>query len=289
MKLLKKIAVLISLTGIILMSIISCEQKKNEEEKKAEEAKAYSARQDSLELVYLNTINEIDRSLDEVIQKQIGVRINIPVESNVPTKAKVINNIQTINSLLAENKEKLDRLNKSISESKIENIQLKELISKTDEKIRRQETILAYLKNQILKKDFELAELNRKMSNADLKNQMLNDIVYKYEHDLNIGYYAYGNFQDLKKQGVVDKKGGLLGIGSAKEVKEDFSEESFTKIDIRQTTSIPLYASKAKVLSTHSPLSYEFQYSNDERITALKIKDPKEFWKTSKFLVMVVK
>ena len=58
----------------------------------------------------------------------------------------------------------------------------------------------------------------------------------------------------------------------------------FVKVDIRTTTKIPLYSKKARILTSHPDKSYELKDENGNK--TLYIKDYKQFWSISKYLVV---
>ena len=108
------------------------------------------------------------------------------------------------------------------------------------------------------------------------------------DHELHKAYYTHGTYKELKENDVLDREKRFLGIGKNKALKENFNEEYFTELDIRETEQIPLNAKKAKVISEHASDSYRFVYQ-DDLISYLKIENPDEFWKTTKYAVIEVK
>jgi len=55
-------------------------------------------------------------------------------------------------------------------------------------------------------------------------------------------------------------------------------------------TEIPIETRKAKLLTVHPAGTYEFKDLNDDKqIDILEIKNPKEFWKTSRYLVVMTR
>jgi hypothetical protein len=85
---------------------------------------------------------------------------------------------------------------------------------------------------------------------------------------------------------VIEKEGGVLGMGKTLALKKDFNRGYFQKIDIREFKQITLNAKKAVLLANHPAGSYHL--TGTKIIEALVIDKPIEFWKTSKYLVVVV-
>ena len=83
------------------------------------------------------------------------------------------------------------------------------------------------------------------------------------------------------------KTGNELLDWCFEKLKDDFNEEFFTKIDIREVTQIPIPGTKkATVVSTHGSESYKITGEGDARI--LEIMNIEEFWKSSKYLVIII-
>ncbi|MGZ4038226.1 MAG: hypothetical protein ACXVPQ_10395, partial [Bacteroidia bacterium] len=85
---------------------------------------------------------------------------------------------------------------------------------------------------------------------------------------------------------IIDKTGGLLGIGKTSRLNSEIDPGNFTKIDYTKVQSIPINSRKAKLVTTHPSDSYTWNKENDQ-ITALTITQPEKFWSASKYLVVV--
>ena len=243
---------------------------------------------------FLQTLSDIDRNL-EIISNKEGVfhlNENDPEKGNdgvSSMKDKILNNIHLINALMDDNKEKIDRLKNQLSESKMDNTKLDKLVKSANFKIELYESEMDIIKKQLLEKDFQFSEINEKMSGLELRAQMFQDLAEKYENDANKAFFTSGTIRELKKEGVLEKEGGLFGIGGAEALKKDFREDCFSQIDIRKMRSIPVNnARMVKLVTSHPKDSYEFKKLKD-RVTSLDIVDPEKFWKASKYMVLAVK
>jgi hypothetical protein len=86
---------------------------------------------------------------------------------------------------------------------------------------------------------------------------------------------------------VIEKEGGVLGMGKTLKLKKDFDPEFFVKVDIRQFSQLPLNTKRAKLVTVHPAGSYHFA-GNDKKVESLVIDKPEVFWSTSKYLLIVV-
>jgi len=115
-----------------------------------------------------------------------------------------------------------------------------------------------------------------------------NDPADTSDKELHKAYYTAGTYKELKTLNIVQKKGGLFGIGGAETIKPDLKKTNFTEVDTRQATGIVISGKKAKLITRHPVGSYELKKEGDE-ITYLTIKDPGKFWSNSEYLVIEVK
>ena len=268
---------------------VSCVDKKEPEPDVSTEAAAEAVR-DSLEDIYMETLWEIDRNMSVVQEKHGNILMGpgTPNESEINVKERIIRNIQTINALMDENRVKLAEIQENIKKYKIENGKLKRLTGDAEDRIKQQDEQMAALKVQLTNKEFDMAGLQTKMNESELRNQMLNELAMKYDKELNTAYYAFGEYKVLKEEGVIETRSGLFGVVGKPVVNENAPASSFTQIDIRKVTHIPVASKKAELVTDHPVESYEFKKDANGKIDHLLIKNPQEFWRLSNYLVMVV-
>ena len=94
---------------------------------------------------------------------------------------------------------------------------------------------------------------------------------------LNTGFFIAGTSKELKSKNIITKNS----------LKQDFNEKVFTQIDISKTNSFPVDSKKASLLTSHPSDSYVFN-KDENKIESLQITDPERFWKTSRYLVVVL-
>lgn len=103
---------------------------------------------------------------------------------------------------------------------------------------------------------------------------------------MNVAYYAFGTKKELVEKNVIEKEGGVLGMGKTIKMKKDFNRDYFMKIDIRQFNQLPLNTKKAKLVTIHPDNTYH--WVGEKTVESIVIDKPDEFWKTSKYLLIVV-
>ena len=109
------------------------------------------------------------------------------------------------------------------------------------------------------------------------------------DKDLNKAFFVYGTLDELKQKQIVESKTTFFSGKRAKLANGFFKNRSyFTELDIRETKEVPISGKKPKVLTTHPVDSYELK-ENGEKYSVLSILDQKEFWSTSRVLVIEVR
>lgn len=239
---------------------------------------------------FMTTLDEVERNLDTVAQRQhiITVASDKPGELKKTQKERINSEILAINNLMEENRIKLEELNKKLKSSKSKNVQL--------------EKMLATLNSQISQKDLELTALNEKLANlnaevATLKLCMDTLIASNNAHQqtiaantmaLHTAYYVVGKSKELQDKNLIDRTGGLLGMGKTSKLNSDIDNSKFTRIDYTQVTDIEVN-SPVKIVTSHPTNSYKLDLDGKVKnlVKRIVITDPEKFWSASKYLVVV--
>ncbi|MDI1355648.1 MAG: hypothetical protein PSX36_12065 [bacterium] len=251
---------------------------------------------DSVESRLVQTIEEINQNLDLIREKE-GLINSAENAENLSKKEAILRNISLINVLLDENKKKMIELISQANQLGRENSALVRISKQTQERIEKQEHEIINLKQDLAMEEYKVADLYNKMDEMQVANEVLlseknalldaNDQLSK---DLNKGYFVYGTREQLVKKEIIEKKGGLLGIGKENALANAFfkNREYFVELDMRDIKTVPIQGKKPKLLTQHPVGSYEWKQKNEE-YTSLIITNPQEFWFTSRFLVIEVR
>ena len=243
---------------------------------------------------FINTFNEIESNLDSVAARQQIITMgtdNIHGEFKGKKKEHINAQIAAINELMERNRKEMEGLKQRLKSSGRNNA----LLEKT----------IKTLTIQLSQKDYELCELNLKLDalnvkvtklvatvdSLDSQNYMKSLIINAQTKDMQIAYYRIGEAKELREDKIIDRKGGVLGIGRTSGLSEDFNTNTFTKIDYTKTTVIPVNGDGIKIITSHPTDSYKLDKDDTkkDRTTDLVILDPVKFWSASKYLVIVRK
>ena len=111
------------------------------------------------------------------------------------------------------------------------------------------------------------------------------------------GFYIVGTRDELKKKGILTEQGGgrvlfiLWRTGKTLQPARNLDPSLFNAIDTRQVTQIPLPTATAEYrVASLQDLSYVAEERSNNRfsgVPSLTITSPVDFWRTSKFLIII--
>jgi hypothetical protein len=228
---------------------------------------------------FIASFNEIQENLNTIKEKE-------KIVTDATTKGDVKNrqtqireDIQAIYDLMEKNKSRISALSQKLKASNLKISGMQKMIENLQNSLNLKDEEINDLKNKIEGLNIELSNLNTNYKSIEQESAMKTEA-------LNTAYYAIGTLKELKEKQVIAKEGGFIGLGKTTKVMSDFNREYFTKVNIEQTTSISIGAKKAKILSSHPNSSYKLV--GEKPIEKLEISNPKEFWSTSKYLVILI-
>ena len=226
----------------------------------------------------------------KTIQKLVSVQTAPGTELKADAKKRIVEDIRQINELLQKNKDLVKSMQGKLDRS---NVKVKEL-----------QNMIELLNKQMVEKDGELVRLNTELENLHVNvaglNQKIETItketdatikaksqtIEEQTNAMNTAYYAFGTKKELVEKNVIEKEGGVLGVGKVIKLKKDFNHDYFMKIDIREFKQLPLNTKKAKLVTIHPDKSYH--WTGVKTVESIVIDNPEEFWKSSKYLLIVV-
>jgi uncharacterized coiled-coil protein SlyX len=247
-------------------------------------------------------IYEIEENIDVVKKKREQLEFEYR-ESNLTQKARILEDIKLLDTMLEENEKKVEDLNQKLASSQVEIKSFRDRVNRLTSELKNQNEVVDNLKIEIERRDYQLAQMDEKVNQLETFLMVQNDSlaaltdsisrsserINYMDRELNKAYWVQGTFKELKENEVLEKEGGFLGLlGKNKTIRKDLDVGTFTELDIRKTEIIPLNARKVEMISEHSANSYRFIYQ-DDLVSYLKIDNPEEFWKLTRFAVIEVK
>jgi uncharacterized coiled-coil protein SlyX len=273
----------------------ACNNKKNEETA----YKKYTQQLDSLNFIlntrdstisdFLSSFNEIEQNLDSVAVKQNLISLDVSKQKGElkgKVNTRINSEIALINDLMEQNQKKIAELNHKLKGYSLKVSQFKKMINSLNEQIAQQNNQLQELNTQLTSSNMQVAQLKTSVDTLTNNNSSQSNVIASQKQTINTAYYVIGKSKDLQEMQVIDKTGGLLGLGKTLKLKPDFNKDIFKRIDYTQVMTIPIHSKKAELLTTHPSDSYSLDKENDE-YTNLRITQPEKFWSTSKYLVVI--
>jgi uncharacterized coiled-coil protein SlyX len=253
-----------------------------ETERKLAELEQVNAQKDSLMqevAISSRLISDINTELGKARVRNDRLRVSSesPITASTDTlMAKlryVVARVSEVEGALAASRERVKNLT-AVSDS---------LRTAYDSSISNLEAVIATQKNTI---EF----LTDRVNTLTAENVALRD-------SLATGYYIVGTREQLKKKGILTEQGGgrvlfvLWRTGKTLQPARNLDPRDFHPIDTRTVTQIPLPSATGEyTVASLQDLSYVAEERENNKFTGtpvLTITSPVDFWRTSKFLVII--
>ena len=239
-----------------------------------------------------STINEIQSSLESLEQDlsgQLFTQKEIPGTSPEERRNRIISSIANMRDQIEADKKKIATLEKQLATSKSQLKGVQEIVNKLKASISEKEQIMDELQERLGILN-ETLETERRSSAEEIQKREMTitekeQQITQQSIEVNTIYYVYGTRKELMSKGIMDRKGGLLGIGKVSTVKQNIPIEQFTSMNLLETQQISFPATKKgySILTNHPATSYKVEKEGDQNI--LTILDATNFRK-QKFVVI---
>lgn len=289
----KKLALLL----LIIPFLISCNHQK---------VKQLEARNDSLvqqanlkdESIneFLEGFSEIQDNLDSIKTKEMIISDRTEGKTELKKKAKdqINDDVNTIYLLLNDTQEKLAEIRKKLGKSNYHVKELQKVVDHLSKQLATKDKEIEYLTVELEKMNIRVVKLAQSVNTLKRENiekdvaiQDKSEEIDEKTFEMNKAFYAIGTKKELKENNIISAEGGFIGIGKNKKLADDFNEEFFTQIDIREVSQIPIPGSKkVSIVTNHGSESYSITGEGDAR--TFEILNVEEFWKSTKYLVIII-
>lgn len=194
--------------------------------------------------------------------------------------------IRRLNDIIKNNKIQIYAINKQLRLAMRKNNELSETLHGLNSQLAEKETELNVLKRELHNYNMAVINLETVIGFLSVENAILAETVNEEMDRLQTAYYIVGSLKELKREQIIDEKGGWLGLGKTHGLNNELGKEKFTKINYTQTITIPVNSKKVRILTTHASDSYQLDRQNGT-IANIQVNDPEKFWSVSKYLVIV--
>lgn len=241
---------------------------------------------------FIASFNEIEKNLNDVTLKQqfiYSTSESNPNKLRLEQKNRIIEEIAAINKLMKENSNKITVLKKKLARSVNKNNNLEETVVTLSNQLTQKTIELDLLNNKLNALDLRVAQLQTSVDTLTEQNLAKTETIKENIAALHTAYYVVGKTKELEEAMLIDRKGGLLGIGRTSKLKDDFDKNKFIRVDYTQISSIPINSTDVKIITTHPSDSYTLDKDsrNNNHVNSIIITNPEKFWAASKYLVIV--
>lgn len=236
----------------------------------------------------LSLVKEVSAGLNEIKQLEniMTIAANKQYE-NPGQKTRILADIASLKKKIQQRKTHLDDLESKLQKSTINGKELQETIKALRTQIDSQMEEIESLRQQLTAANEHIGALNNAVDSLNTtvttvtgERYAAQEASVKLENKLNACFYVIATKSELKKHNIIES--GFLR--KTKLMKGDFDKDFFVISDKRTLTTLPLNATKVKVLSSHPENSYELIEENGQK--NLKINNPDKFWSLSNYLVI---
>ncbi len=275
--------------ALALGAVLAC-QPSAEVKKRMANLEAAAAQKDSLmQEIALSTrlISDISAELAKV--QVTGGRLKVSAES--PAAAARDTMVQKVRYMIT-------RVNESEAQLRSSRRRVQSFSHLSDSLRASLDSTLTNLQGVINSQKEQLAALSDQVNTLETENVALKDTVSNMSQRENTVYYVIGTKDQLLSRGLLTEEGGsrflflLWKRGKTVQPARDLDPSAFHAINKREMTDIPLPQSDgAYRIVSRQDLDYlATRPDPDGRITgtpALRIASPEQFWRNSKFLIIV--
>lgn len=288
------------LAGALAIVATGCVSK-SEYDRQLEQVASISSEKDSLlkEVVATSQfIAEVNGELDKVKSGQPVVSASGEMEQMSPTQARqaLAERVKGLTERLRESEERLAQSRRRVSQLTSNNATMAAQMASFDSTIKQFQVIIDNQKAEIValldqvsiltSENMALRETNTALES---ERATLSADKAALTAETNTVYWIAGKKDDLLKRGIIEQRGGMLGIGKTQVLARTLDAGAFTAVDRTQVSEITLPdpAKSYRIITTNDIAGLDSPPKDGKFKGTVKISQPEVFWRPSKFLVLV--
>lgn len=238
-------------------------------------------------------LNDIETGFANISQNEREMKVNLKgVEGSKTNKRDLIAaQMSAIKESMDQNKAKIAELQQLAAKRGNTNNTLTQTIKRLQTEMEEKGLQIQTLQAELEQKNIKITELT---STVDVQTKSIAEqqsaleqqksTLKEQETNMNTVWYCVATSKKLKEENIITS-GGLFQ--SRKVLDNEFENEAFTKVDLRNVSSIATYSKRVTILSSHPKNSYNLVTGTDKNIT-IEIINPTKFWSVSKYLVVQI-
>lgn len=275
---------------------------KSEYDRQMEASAAVSAEKDSLLNEVVSTsqfIAEVNTELDKVRGGgPVAVGSGDEMETISPTEARrrLAERVAALTERVRESEERLAQSRRRVAQITSNNATQSAQMVAFDSTIKQFQVIIdnqrgeiVALLDQVSLLTSENASLREANTQLASERETLSADKAQLTAEQNTVYWVAGEKDDLIRRGIVEQRGGMLGIGKTQVLARTLDASEFTAIDRTLMTelTLPDPSKSYRMISTNDLQGLDGVPEGGNFKGTLRITDPEVFWRASRFLVLI--
>jgi len=237
----------------------------------------------------IESIAEIQDSLDAISVGPEGTRMfegKTEAEGRMSgaNRRDALDRIAVLRTSIAQNKERILELEANVKKSGVKVAGLQKLIASLKRNVAEKEDMVAILNARVESLNTQVTGLTETVAEREDTLRTRDTQLEDKRRDLATVYYVVGNKKQLKDSGVIESKGGVLGIGKTITPSRAPDQSAFVALDTDQETVIRIPTPKARLISAQPAGSYELRPVGGQM--ELHILNPTEFRKVKQVVIL---
>jgi len=234
--------------------------------------------------------NKIEQNLQLIIAEKEDEQTELKKIAN----NKIMKKLENVRETMRMNKDKAKSSEGRLDNARYQANKYKKEAQKLEIQLEKNKDSVKTIKENLLAKNEHIEELNSEKENQDSlisklkeQNSSYKDSLNDKIKELNRAFIAAKPKKQLKKEDIIEKKGGFLGfIGQVKVLNPAFNEANFETLNVKEKSSISIDAkpSNVELITPHPESSYTLE--KEENKTVLNIENKDNFWRAGKHLVI---
>ncbi len=291
------------LLAAAMLTLTACDRSKEELQKQIAQVTLISAEKDSLLKDVMATqqfIGDVNAELARVKNPKIGkptVGGGSELENPSPAeqRARILARVEQLTAHMNEVEGRLAASRERVKQLTGDNASLATQLAKYDSTItafrgiiENQKAEIATLNEQVNALQGENKQLKADKETLTVEKTTLTGEKAVLTTERNTVYYVIGSKDELRKKGIIVKRGGILGVGASDMPATSLNPVDFTAIDKTQVMELQLpRADKTYRVLSRQDLGAAEPAPKGGFAATLKITNVEQFWAASKFLIIV--
>jgi len=224
----------------------------------------------------------IQDSLDAIVVKGSGTPLassELEVERKLTETGgdRALARIAVIKAGLERAKTRIEELDARLAKAGIKMAGLEKMVANLKESVAEKEAMAAQLTSQV-------DSLQTRVSGLASQVEDQAATIETKRREAGTVYYVIGSKKSLTDSGIIEAKGGVLGMGKTLKPTGRVASEKFTELDTDQSDTIHIPAAKVQVVSAQPPSSYELLPAGKEM--DLHILNAQEFRRVKQVVIV---